>query len=743
MTSWKPAQSFFQKEIRGNLILLNPHDIVRIPECQPRVDGTDKKLVDDYAQDMRDYDAFYADHDPPIQGWQKFPRISCVHDPKVGYILFSGNHRLEAILQVGYAEIEIHYFTGTRQDAIVVSKKENASNGKRRTNADKAHVVKSCLLDPELKLWSDQTIAKWCGVSPSTVKNYENSLSNLESENGELYTRPTRRKRLSKSGEIEWIETASIGNGNPEKPNRKELKRKHHSAVVNVQSAFFTADLHEHESFSHLPNVEIGRKAQEFFKRTVAVKVRDMRPNIFATNSEQDFLNETGKALTNAEIEAEIEVLEKIAGQIRWYGKSEEHHLGWIERVLEMEPEQQELETQETEPEQQKTEQPSQTAEEREANKELKQKKQAAKLLWDTRIQVARDYTGDADSDLNQHLTLPELEKAFAENNPSYDSNFNLAMKLTSEQSFNIMWNKIVVAGITLEGLQEQVRAMQTYLGEIKYWQRPNNNWILPLIEAKKAKADKAVESPDRKAFNLALNNAQNRLAWMWDTFENSDYLSGVSRETFAVAASKELNCYEEDQYSSGENYLLEKDYALLKNLTTAELKKWRKRFDEIEDAINAKADWVTALETTEEETDEVANAAEPTEAEDSPTLDDRMDRLRSDLLNNHWLHQYSWEGLDILPFVQEYDIGAGMIDVIQKEIAAEYPKSDTPDEASQNGSNYRLEFLSIGLRDADDNPVKPVKFQLIASRELHEHPLSEVPDALRAELLKLVERLK
>ena len=365
MTSWKPAQSFFQKEIRGNLILLNPHDIVRIPECQPRVDGTDKKLVDDYAQDMRDYDAFYADHDPPIQGWQKFPRISCVHDPKVGYILFSGNHRLEAILQVGYAEVEIHYFTGTRQDAIVASKKENASNGKRRTNADKAHVVKSCLLDDELKLWSNRTIAKWCGVTHGTVAKHEESLVKFTSENGgELYTRPTRRKRLSKSGEIEWVETASIGNGNPEKPSRKELKRKHHSAIANVQSAFFTADLHDHESFSHLPHVETGKKAQEFFRRIVAVKVRDVRPDIFATNSSQDFSHE-GKDLTNAEIEAEIEVLKKIAGQIRWYGESEEHGLGWIEKVLKMEPEQQETES--ASPKQQETESPKQSVDRRES----------------------------------------------------------------------------------------------------------------------------------------------------------------------------------------------------------------------------------------------------------------------------------------------------------------------------------------------------------------------------------------
>lgn len=276
MTSWKPDPSFFQKQIRGNFISLNPHDIVRIPECQPRVDGTDEKVVDEYAQDMRDYDAFYADHDPPIPGWKKFPRIQCVHDPQIGYILFSGNHRLEAILQVGYPDIEVHYFTGTRQDAIVLSKKENAKNGKRRTNADKAHVVKSCLLDAELKMWSNEQIAKWCGVAPKTVKNHEDALCKLQSENGELYTRPTRRKRLSNTGEIEWIETASIGNGS-EKSDRKE-KQKTESPKESVERrengcrSRLRSILNEHHKLDST-TYDVGALAKEFELYAVRVEV--------------------------------------------------------------------------------------------------------------------------------------------------------------------------------------------------------------------------------------------------------------------------------------------------------------------------------------------------------------------------------------------------------------------------------------------------------------------------------------
>ena len=266
-------------------------------------------------------------------------------------------------------------------------------------------------------------------------------------------------------------------------------------------------------------------------------------------------------------------------------------------------------------PVEKETAQPSQTAEEREANTELKQKKQVIKSIWDKRIEAARDYTGDADSDLNLNLTLPELEKGFAkyEDHKYCADAFQSAIRRTSETSFNICQEKTLASDVSLEALGAEYKALSTYALDILQWEK--QEWIQQLIAAKKAKADKAVEtpaepeedSPDRKAFNLALNNAQDRLAWMWDTFENMGYLTGVSRETFAVEAAKALNCYEEDQYSSGENYLLEKDYALLKNLTIPELKRWRKRFDDIQDAIHKKSDWVTALVPAEAD-----NAPEP-----------------------------------------------------------------------------------------------------------------------------------
>lgn len=104
----------------------------------------------------------------------------------------------------------------------------------------------------------------------------------------------------------------------------------------------------------------------------------------------------------------------------------------------------------------------------------------------------------------------------------------------------------------------------------------------------------------EKKAFNSAHTSAEYSLSTMWSTFEGLNYAYDMSRETFAIAAAKHLKCYQERDYGSGENYLLEKDYALLKNLTTSELRKWRKRFEKIEDALLKKADWIKALIPTE-----------------------------------------------------------------------------------------------------------------------------------------------
>lgn len=136
---------------------------------------------------------------------------------------------------------------------------------------------------------------------------------------------------------------------------------------------------------------------------------------------------------------------------------------------------------------------------ERDARTAKKRKKQVLKNLWDIRIQAARDYTAESDTDLNLHLTLPELEMGFIRNNEAYAEAFGSGMqRIDAARGFQDFVDRAFevdasgLAKVDTSDLEEEYRAISTYAGDIRQWQRedwsPDTNWILPLIEAKKKK---------------------------------------------------------------------------------------------------------------------------------------------------------------------------------------------------------------------------------------------------------------
>ena len=530
--NWIPIQTGWSN---GYLETIDPQKIVQYQECQPRVNGTDPEVVTEYALDMREYDE--ALKEKGIPGWKKFPHLYCVKTDNNQHILVSGFHRLDAILKVGYEKIDVYCIDGTLQDAIVLSKGENANNGVRRTNSDIKYVVQACLLDDELKQWSNPQIAKWCGVSAQTVNNHEKSLAKFASENEEDYLRPTRRKRLSKHGEIEWIETAKIGNGEgkqaksasqiieEEQEIEKETVLEH---LYQNRQDFQTAVSDFAQSRSYLDfaycrrrikslvgledatdegatdytqwNLQEIRTQSQIADESVRVikGYLDEDPKIeghpIATLlSEMQRIHEIHQSakldtytrpFLHQPLSDALERIEKL-WTADWEAKSDEERLDDLNELEAELPSLIEAED---------TAQADEKTASEVSKKLLKQKKQKAKLLWDTRIQAARDYTGDADTELNLYLTLPDLEKGFAKSNPAYADAFQSAMKRTSEQSFNIVLEKVLESDIDVETLETEHRALMTYAGDLRNWQRsdwsPDTNWILPLIAAKKAKAE-------------------------------------------------------------------------------------------------------------------------------------------------------------------------------------------------------------------------------------------------------------
>lgn len=142
----------------------------------------------------------------------------------------------------------------------------------------------------------------------------------------------------------------------------------------------------------------------------------------------------------------------------------------------------------------------TETLTDREASKLLKQKKRLLKAMWDTRKEVSRVWAGDGDNDLLS-LDLKELEKGFAKNNPAYAEPFQVAIQRTSVNSLETLIDRVLILGIGVEQLEKENRALITYIGDIRNWERPDwspdTNWILPLIQAKKSK--KSAEKEEQK----------------------------------------------------------------------------------------------------------------------------------------------------------------------------------------------------------------------------------------------------
>ena len=434
---------------------------------------------------------------------------------------------------------------------------------------------------------------------------------------------------------------------------------------------------------------------------------------------------------------------------------------------------------------------------EREARKLLKQKEQAVKSLWDTRVQAATNYTGDADSDLNMHFTLPELEKAFAKHNPASADAFESAMRRTSCQTFKIALDKVLESDVSLETLATERIAMATYANEIRDSQRADG-WILPLIEAKKAEVetqdqarlteledflkghwqshlnwdglsidelseeyscapsviytvmekvrkcmspredegdgssqdtdndsdrekaeangsgeaesvdgdsqpsdsdasdpDDGVDSGTDKAETLleeAQDAAGEALRMLWTNCSGvNGILNHVSEEAFAVAAAKAFNCYKPDDYESGENYLLEKDYALIENLTLNEAQTWKSRFQEMKAAVVQKADWVVDL-----------------------MPDPKLDALKSDLAETP---------------------------------IAETPISEQKTVADVLGENT-LQFITVCLRNPPTAGSAKGKLEYISfddrdSFATKDSSFSEIPEALLIQLLEIAVKVR
>ena len=147
---------------------------------------------------------------------------------------------------------------------------------------------------------------------------------------------------------------------------------------------------------------------------------------------------------------------------------------------------------------QQPVESKSETADDRDASKLLKKKKQTLKSMWDARVQAARDYTGDADTELNQYLSLPQLEDGFARYHEVYEAPFKSGMKrITSANSLSNFQERSLESDVSLEDLETECRAINTYAFDILKWK--DQEWIQSMLQWRKNALSKADSKPEPK----------------------------------------------------------------------------------------------------------------------------------------------------------------------------------------------------------------------------------------------------
>jgi len=155
-------------------------------DIQPR-EELDQDTVSEYADRMKNGD--------------KFPPMLAFHDGS-DYWLVDGFHRFAAYARndthVVFAEVR----NGTKRDAALAAVECNATHGKRRSNADKRRSVMRLLEDAEWGQWSDNEVARRCGVSPTFVGSNRKSLSTMDSE---------PRTYTTKHGTTATMNTSNIG----------------------------------------------------------------------------------------------------------------------------------------------------------------------------------------------------------------------------------------------------------------------------------------------------------------------------------------------------------------------------------------------------------------------------------------------------------------------------------------------------------------------------------------------------
>jgi hypothetical protein len=132
-----------------------------------------------------------------------FPPVVLFWDDDL-YWIGDGYHRIKAAQRVGFTTIKAEVRGGGEREALLYACSANASHGLRRTNADKRKAVEALLADDEWRQWSNNHIAKHCGVSLDLVNRLRHALNDSLSSDGQRTYERNGQERIMETSRIGW-----------------------------------------------------------------------------------------------------------------------------------------------------------------------------------------------------------------------------------------------------------------------------------------------------------------------------------------------------------------------------------------------------------------------------------------------------------------------------------------------------------------------------------------------------------
>lgn len=224
-----------------------------------------------------------ADYAEAISDDVAFPPVLVFYDGQ-DYWLADGFHRLHAALKAGLTEIAVEVRQGSRRDAILYSVGANANHGLRRTNADKQRAVETLLRDEEWGQWSDNAIAKACGVSQPFVGKLR----------AKLFPTYNGYKSERKSLDGRTLNTANIGNST--NGNQRSSFVAETLAAAPASSAIEAPETPDNVETDSTPNSSDGLLESDNLPSQVTVRISQTEigshPLAETTLSPQDLVKE-------------------------------------------------------------------------------------------------------------------------------------------------------------------------------------------------------------------------------------------------------------------------------------------------------------------------------------------------------------------------------------------------------------------------------------------------------------------